>query len=163
MERRALLGSLGFALTTTLAGCVSTAFGANTSASDETRDAPTFNADGDGPGEFILLTAQPQAPNGIFLHDEFEIGIALGNAGGEPLSGEVVVELIPAAEDISSQTASVTIGEDEAIPSEAARFFRTGPYQATGVGNWELTAGPEIAQVHPEYDGTFEVKERPDN
>jgi hypothetical protein len=163
MNRRALLGSLGFGLTTTLAGCVAGAFGDSTSASDEARDAPTFNADEDGPGEYILLTAQPQAPNGIVLHDEFEIAIALGNTGGEPLSGEVTVEIIPSTDDVASQTASVTIGKDEKIPSGAARFFRTGPYKATSVGNWELTAGPEIAQVHPEYDGTFEVKERSDN
>ena len=163
MDRRALLGSLGIGLTTTLAGCASKAIGDATSALDEARDAPTFNADEDGPGKFILLTAQPQIPNGIFLHDEFDITIVLGNAGGEPLTGEVVVELVSSAEDVSSQTASVTIGEDEAIPSGAARFLRTGPYQAIAVGNWELTAGTEITQVHPEYDGTFEVKERPGN
>lgn len=163
MNRRILLGNLGFGLTITLAGCVSEAVGDNTTASDEARDAPAFNVDEDGPGEFILLTAQPQAPNGIFLHDDFEIAIALGNAGGEPLSGEVVVELISAAEDVSSQTASVTIGEEESIPSGAARFFRSGPYEATTVGNWELTAGSGIAQVHPEYNATFEVKERPEN
>lgn len=161
MNRRTLLGSLGIGLTTTLAGCASETF--RDSTSDEARDAPTFDADEEIPGEYILLTAQPQSPNGIFLHDEFEIAIALGNAGGDPLTGEVVVELLPSADDVSSQIASVSIGETEKIPFGAARFFRTGPYQATAVETWELTAGPEIAQIHPEYDGTIEVKELPDN
>ena len=98
----------------------------------------------------------------IVLHDEFEIAIALGNAGGEPLSGKFSLELLPETDDVSSQIASVTIDEDENIPSGAARFFRTGPFQATAVGKWELAAGPEIAQVHPEYDGTLVVKELSD-
>jgi hypothetical protein len=157
LNRRTFGKILAIGLATALSGCLST------STSSEVADAPTFNVDENAPSESILLAAQPQAPNGIVLYDEFEIAIALGNTGGEPLTGDFGVELVPSADDASSQPGSVTIDENEALPSGAARFFRVGPFKASSVGGWELTAGPGIVQVHPEYDGRLTVEQRPDD
>jgi hypothetical protein len=162
MKRRALLGSLGLGLATTLTGCLGDTIGDSTGSSNESSDAPRFEVDENSPGEFILLAAQPQAPNGIYLHDEFEIGIVLGNIGGEPLSGEVVVELVPSVADVPSQTASVTISADETLPSGASRFYRTGPYQATAVDSWELVARSGITRVDPQYEGKIKINDRSD-
>ena len=62
MDRRALLGSLGIGLTTTLAGCASKAIGDATSALDEARDAPTFNAGEDGLGKYSGVDAESERP-----------------------------------------------------------------------------------------------------
>lgn len=166
MRRRTLLTGLpvGGSL---LAGCLN---GSNSNtgteaSTDTASDAPDFEIDDDVPGAFILLRNQPQEPNGVTAGDEFEIGVVLGNAGGEPLSGELSVELIPPNEetDADAQTATIVVEDDNAIPSGAAKFFTTGLFEATVAGDWELVAGPEIEQVHPTYDPIITVEELPTN
>lgn len=65
-----------------IAGCLSDYRTDNTAeeATTETNtasDAPEFEVDDDGPGEFILLRNQPQEPNGATVCDEFEIAVVL--------------------------------------------------------------------------------------
>lgn len=160
MRRRVFLSGLSAGATPFVTGCLtgeSKELGDDDSDADSTTDAPTFEANENEPPTGILLAAQPQAPNGIFLHDRFDIGIAIGNAGGGTLTGECTVRLTPTDTDGSTQTDSITIDENETIPSGAARFFRVGPFRATATGTWELVGGPEITEIHPEYDGTVHI------
>ncbi len=136
--------------------------GASTGA-DSSNTEPKFEVNDADPGAFILLRNQPQDPNGITVGDEFEIGIHLGNPGGEPATGEVSVELTPPNEDESVQTASTNIDGDAEIPPGEARFFTLGRFDATVAGDWELTAASGIEQVSDSYDKTIEVKERSDD
>ncbi|WP_254769400.1 hypothetical protein [Salinilacihabitans rarus] len=122
-------------------------------------DTPEFEVDDDAPGTVILLRQQPQNPNGVVVGDEFEIAIVLGNAGGEPVSTDVSVELGPPTDDEPAQMATVAVDE---LPAGAARFFTAGPFAATVAGDWELTAGPEIDRVYPEYDGIVTVEDQAD-
>ncbi|TMT80224.1 hypothetical protein E2L06_18355 [Haloterrigena sp. H1] len=171
MKRRALLGGFSAGFTTLVSGCLSgrngvigggTSGGSNSS-SDNAVDAPRFEANQNTPAEPILLTAQEQAPNGVVLGDEFDIAIAIGNAGGGTLSGEYTLRLLPPTDDEPSQSDTLTIGGENTIPSGAARFFRIGPFVATATGTWELVAGPKIERVHSEYNGTFTVSEGSDD
>lgn len=167
MRRRALLTSLPVGISV-IAGCSS---GFSTDGSDDGTatgtdtgsDAPEFEVDEDGPGEFVLLRNQPQEPNGVIVGDEFEIGVVLGNAGGEPVAGDVGVELVPPNEDETVQTATVAVEGDDEIPSAAARFFIAGPFDATVAGDWELDPGPGIGRVHQTYDPRVVVEERPED
>ncbi|TYL39394.1 hypothetical protein CV102_07395 [Natronococcus pandeyae] len=134
-----------------------------TTETDTAADAPGFEIDEDAPGEFILLRNQPQEPSGITVGDEFEIAVVLGNAGGESITGEVSVELVPPNEDEDIQTATIVVEGGDEIPSGAARFFTTGLFEATVAGNWELIAGTEIGQVHQAYDPIVTVEKRPDD
>ena len=161
MNRRALLAYLGAASTTALAGCLNFTGSAQTPQEDTSADAPSFNVRNDGSGGFILLRIQPQTPNGLFRGDEFKMGVVLGNTTNEPLTGEVSVELVLKAGDEPLQAASITLTADDSLPSGAARFFRAGPFLATVVGEWELVAGTNIAQVHSSYDGTVTVQPQP--
>jgi hypothetical protein len=133
----------------------------STTESNTASDAPEFGTDEDAPGEFILLRNQPQQPDGVTVGDEFEIAVVLGNAGGESITGEVSVELVPPNKDEDTQTATVIVEADDEIPSGAARFFTTGLFEATVAGDWELNAGSEIGQVHQSYDPIITVQERP--
>jgi hypothetical protein len=155
MRRRALLTSLPVGVSV-LAGCLGSTTESNTAS-----DAPEFGTDEDAPGEFILLRNQPQQPDGVTVGDEFEIAVVLGNAGGESITGEVSVELVPPNKDEDTQTATVIVEADDEIPSGAARFFTTGLFEATVAGDWELNAGSEIGQVHQSYDPIITVQERP--
>lgn len=159
MRRRPLLTGIttGFAI---LAGCMNreTSTGANSS-----NNEPTFEVNEDTPSSFILLRNQPQNPNGILVGDEFEIGIHLGNAGGETASGEISIKLTPPDEDGPIQTATFRVDGDDAIPSGEARFFTFGRFEATVTGDWELTAASGIDQTHHEYDEIIEVRERSDD
>lgn len=162
MNRRALLSSLGIGATTVLAGCLNfTASAQPQQQADSAVDAPTFTPRNDGTGGFILLRTQPQAPNGVFRGEEFEMGVVLGNTATETLSGEVTVELVPSMEDEVTQTARITVTDEDAIPAGAARFFRVGSFRATAVGEWELVAGNNIAEVHPSYDGAVTIRPHP--
>lgn len=164
MYRRTYLVGSTIGLTS-IAGCLNftaTSNNGGPSGSDTGADAPQFRADEDAPGTFILLRQQPQNPNGIVVGDEFETAIVLGNAGGEPVSGEVSVELIPPNDNEAIQTATVIIDVANELPSGAAGFFTIGLFEATVAGDWELTAGPEIEQIHPEYIGTIKVKDQSD-
>ena len=164
MRRRTLLTSVPVGLSI-IAGCLD--IGDDTDGSDDgvnedvAADAPAFAVDEDAPGAFTLLRIQPQEPGGVTDGDEFDIGVVLGNAGGEPVTGEADVELVPPTDDEAVQPATVVI--DDELPSGAARFFTTGPFEATVPGDWELTAGSGIDRVHPEYDGTVAVGERPED
>jgi len=161
MKRRTLLVSLGVGTTTAVTGCLNFTGSSQTPQEDTAEDAPSFTTREDGSGGFILLRIQPQTPNGPFRGDEFDIGVVLGNTTNKPLTGEVTVEFVPSAEDGSTQTASVSVIGEDSIPSGAARYFRAGPFQATTVGDWELVAGANIAQVHPSYNGTVTVQPQP--
>lgn len=168
MRRRTLLTGLTVSASL-LAGCLNSS-SSNTDAEastemDTASDAPDFESDDGVPGEYILLRKQLQQPNGVTVGDEFEIGVALGNAGGESLSGEVSVELIPPTEetDADPQTATIVVEDDNTIPSGAAKFFTTGLFEATVAGDWELVAGPEIELVHQTYDPIITVEELPTN
>lgn len=168
MRRRALLTGFTIGLAT-IAGCLNrgtstgdTDNGTDTE-TDAASDSPEFEVDEDAPGEFVLLRNQPQEPGDIIVGDEFEIGVVLGNAGGEPITGEVSVELVPPNEDEDAQTATVVVEGDDEIPSGAARFFTTDSFEATVAGDWELIAGSEIAQVNQTYDPIVTVEERPNN
>lgn len=157
MHRRALLTSLPVGVSV-LGGCLGSTTESNTAS-----DAPEFEVDEDAPGEFILLRNQPQQPDSVTVGDEFEIAVVLGNAGGESITGEVSVELVPPNEDEDVQTATVVVGADDEIASGAARFFTTGSFEATVAGDWELNAGSEIGQVHQSYDPRITVQERPND
>lgn len=158
MRRRTLLAAVAIGLPA-LSGC----FDSNTETTDESAgaDAPEFDVTADAPGTVILLRQQSQAPNGIRVTDDFEIAVALGNAGGEPVGDDVSVDLLPPTDDESVQSATIVVDGDDELPSGAARFFTVGPFEATVAGDWELTGGPEIERVHPEYDGTVTVDEQP--
>ncbi|MFC4438843.1 MULTISPECIES: hypothetical protein [Natrialbaceae] len=162
MRRRALLTSLPVGVPI-IAGCLSgtSADDESTTETDTGSDAPNFKVDEDAPGEFILLRNQPQEPSGVTVGDTFEIGVVLGNAGGESITGEVSVELVPPNEGEDVQTAAIVVEGDDEIPSGAARFFTTGSFEATVAGDWELVAGPGIGQVHRAYDPIVIVEERP--
>jgi len=167
MRRRALLSTLPVSVPI-IAGCLSSSSADNTgdeatNETDTASDAPGFAVDEDAPGEFILLRNQPQEPNGVTVGDEFEIAVVLGNAGGESITGEVSVELVPPNEDEDDQTAPIVVEGAEEIPSGAARFFTTGLFEATVTGDWELIADSGIGQVHQTYDPTVTVEERPDD
>ncbi|ELZ01787.1 hypothetical protein [Natrialba asiatica] len=133
--------------------------GSNTGA-DSSNTEPEFEVNEAEPGAFILLRNQPQDPNGITVGDEFEIGVHLGNPGGEPATGDVSVELAPPNEEASVQTASTSVAGEEEIPPGEARFFTLGQFDATVAGDWKLTAASGIEQVSDGYDETIEVKER---
>jgi len=157
MRRRALLTSLPVGVSV-LAGCLGSTTESNTAS-----DSPVFEADEGAPGEFILLRNQPQQPDGVTVGDEFEIAVVLGNAGGESITGEVSVELVPPNKDEDVQTATVVVEGNDEIPSGAARFFTTGLFEATVAGEWELNAGSEIGLVHQSYDPIIAVQERPND
>ena len=161
MKRRTLLISLGVGITTAVTGCLNFTGSSQTQQEDTAEDAPSFTTREDGSGGFILLRIQPQTPNGPFRGDEFEIGVVLGNTTSKSLTGEVTVKFVPSSENGSTQTASISVVGKDSIPSGAARFFRAGPFQAATVGDWELIAGTNIAQVHPSYDGTVTVQPLP--
>lgn len=163
MNRRTLLTGIAAGVTVT-AGCLSGDSTDDTGAAtgtDSVSDAPEFEADEDAPGEFVLLRNQPQEPNGISVGDEFETGVVLGNAGGESVSGDVGVGLLPPSEDETAQGATIEVEGENEIPSGAARFFTAGPFTPTVAGDWELVAGPEIERVHRTYDPVITVEERP--
>ncbi|WP_228434546.1 hypothetical protein [Natrarchaeobaculum aegyptiacum] len=167
MRRRALLTTLPVSASI-IAGCLNSSNTDNTgdedtAETDTTSDAPQFEVDEDAPGEFILLRNQPQEPGGVTVGDEFEIAVVLGNAGGESITGEVDVELVPPNEDSGVQTATIVVDDDDEIPSGAARFFTTGLFEATVAGDWELIAGTGIGQVYQTYDPIVTVEERPDD
>ena len=132
MRRRALLAGLPVSISL-VSGCLSGEIDDDESATetDTASDAPEFEVDADAPGEFILLRNQPQKPEGITVGDEFEIGVVLGNAGGESITGEATVELRPPNGDEDVQTATIVVEEDDGLPSGAARFFTTGLFEAT--------------------------------
>lgn len=153
MRRRALLTSLPVGVSV-LAGCLG-----SVSESNNAADAPAFEANKDAPGEFILLRNQPQQE--VTVGDEFEVAVVLGNAGGESITGEVSVELVPPSNDEDVQTATVVVEDGDALASGAARFFIAGLFEATVVGDWELNAGAGIEQVHESYDPTITVREQP--
>ena len=132
----------------------------NVSGEDTGRNSPVFEANEDDPGMFILLRQQPQDPNGIVVGDSFEIGLVLGNAGGEPVTGDVSVELNPPNDDEATQTATVVV--DDKIPSGTANMFIAGPFDATIAGDWALIAGPEIERVSPEYDEKVSIENHSD-
>jgi len=157
MRRRAFLTSLPVGVSV-LAGCLGSTTESNTAS-----DAPEFEADEDAPGEFILLRNQPQEPDGISVGDEFEIAVVLGNTGGESITGEVSIELVPPNKDEDVQTATVVVEGDDEIPSGASRFFTTGLFESTVAGDWKLNAGSEIGQVHQSYDPIITIQERPDD
>lgn len=166
MKRRTLIGSLPAGFIAIVSGCLSGrngTIGGSNSSSDNAIDAPRFEANQNIPAKPILLTAQEQAPNGLVIGDEFDIAIAIGNAGGSTLSGEYTLRLLPPTDSEPSQSDTLTISGENTISSGAARFFRIGPFNATATGIWELVAGPEIERVHSEYDGTFTVNERSDD
>ena len=158
MRRRSLLASIPVGLSTT-AGCLSR--GASSGA--DNNNEPEFEVDEGASSAFILLRNQPQDSNGIVMGDEFEIGIHLGNAGGESATGEVSVKLTPPNENGTVQTATFVVDGDDAIPSGEARFFTFGWFEATVAGDWELTAASGIEQIHQSYNKTIKVGERPNN
>lgn len=164
MYRRVFIAGSTVGLAT-VSGCLNPLTRTDNTATDDTdtnfADAPEFSADEDTPGRFVLLRNQPQDPNGVFVGDRFEIAIVLGNGGGEPVSGEVDVELRPPNDAEAVQTATGVV--DDELPPGAATFVDTGVFEATAAGDWELAAGSGIEQVHRAYDPTVTVEERPDD
>ncbi|MCU4974751.1 hypothetical protein OB955_18690 [Halobacteria archaeon AArc-m2/3/4] len=176
MRRRALLTALAVGVSVA-AGCLNRGSGTSDTSNrsqtnaDSAADAPAFDVDDDAPGAFVLLRNQPQDPNGIVVGDEFDVGVVLGNAGGEPVTGDVRVRLVAPTgegdgngdEDENVQTATIAVDGDDELPAGAARFFTTGPFDATVAGDWKLTAESGIKRVHRAYDPIIEVEERPDD
>lgn len=122
-------------------------------------DAPSFEVDNDSAGEFILLRNQPQKSDSIMEGDELEVSVYLGNSGGEPATGKIIVELVPPTESDSSQSDTILIEEDEELPSGVARPFKVGPFTMTTSGNWELIANYGVEKTHQRYDPEISVKD----
>lgn len=164
MNRRALLATVAGGTTATILGiAVRNPFALDldpviqTEAENESRSAPRFEVDESAAGRYILLRMQPQDPvphSGATVGEPFEIGIVVGNAGGEPATGSVTVEFVPPNDDESAET--VTLKPEE-TPSGATRFLITEPFEPTVEGEWRVVAGDGFADVHPQYDGTITV------
>lgn len=160
MKRRGCLAGLAIGVGT-LSGCTSIfpSTESRTSGEDESAgDGPQFSVDETAAGAFKLLRKQVQTPSGVSVGDSFEIGIVLGNAGGDPIAGEVTLELIPPNDDQDVQTDTLEVESADEIPSGAAKFYVIGAFQATVAGTWELIAGPDIEQVHSQYDGRIVIE-----
>ena len=166
MHRRALLASVPVGLLT-VSGCLGRESETGTTGEtdgenvDSGSDAPAFEVDEDAPGTVMLLRHQPQEPGGVVVGTEFDSAVALGNAGGDPITGEITVELVPPVDDEATQPATVVV--DDALPSGGARFFTAGPFTATVTGDWELEPESGVDRIHPAYDGTVVVEDRPDD
>lgn len=160
MERRIFLSGVTSCVVIT-AGCADSDDSGGESDNGEniesSADAPSFEVDDESAGTFILLRNQPQESDDIIEGDEVEISVYLGNTGGEPVTGEVVVELVPPTESGGSQTDTILIEEDEGLPSGAARSFIVGPFTMTTSGNWVLIASSGVEETHQQYDPEISV------